>query len=271
MICMKNYGLCNTEIGHDPWRIFVLMPFDERVSPQSLYNEVLATLPDWRVTRADRGLSAPEIMCRICANIQKSRAVVADLTGSNPNVFLELGLSWGVGTPYILLTQRIQDLPFDTRTFHVVRYERDPLDSTKVADPDSLRAEVQRILTSLPEPPLGALATTREGTLYQEVQRTKASVAGTKFWRLIEGSWRIIGVDNVADRICVSLLHSYPNAKIVSLVAAEAHVSPQLVYMYVNGERGNHAAYFHRSVNGLGLTDEGLYWAIETAVPRIVM
>ncbi len=147
VVCPKNYGLCGVDIDYDPDRLFVLMPFNEQVSPQSLFFDVLQPLPGWDVHRADSDLSKPEIWCKICANIQSSRAVIADLSGANPNVFLELGLTWGFGKPFILLTQDIDDLPFDTRGFHVIKYVRH---NSEVDNPKKIRADISRVLKALP-------------------------------------------------------------------------------------------------------------------------
>ncbi len=147
VVCPKNYGSCGVDIVYDPDRLFVLMPFSESIAPQSLFFDVLQPLPGWNVHRADSDLSKPEIWCKICTNIQSSRAVIADLSGSNPNVFLELGLTWGFGKPFILLTQDIDDLPFDTRSFHVIKYVRN---NSEIDNPDKIRADILEVLKALP-------------------------------------------------------------------------------------------------------------------------
>ena len=50
------------------------------------------------------------------------RAIVADLTDSNPNVYYELGIAHGLRRPVILLTQDINELPFDLRGYRVIPY-----------------------------------------------------------------------------------------------------------------------------------------------------
>ncbi len=88
IICPKNYYSCSFEIEYNPQKIFVLMPFGEEQAPQSLFTDVLKELPGWQVERADTDLSKPEIWCKICANIQESRAIVADLPGRIRMFFL---------------------------------------------------------------------------------------------------------------------------------------------------------------------------------------
>jgi len=145
--CPKNYGRCGATIEYNPRKLFVLMPFSEEQAPQKLFTGVLEKLPGWLVLRADCDFTKPEIWCKICANIQNSRAVIADLSGSNPNVFLELGLAWGFGKPYILLTQEIDNLPFDTRSFHVIKYVRNNSD---VDNSEKIKTDILQVIEALP-------------------------------------------------------------------------------------------------------------------------
>ena len=60
-----------------------------------------------------------EIWNAICA----SQIVIADCTGRNPNVFYEIGVAHTVGKPVILLTQIVEDVPFDLRHIRFIKYE----------------------------------------------------------------------------------------------------------------------------------------------------
>jgi len=55
------------------------------------------------------------IMQQIWVYILNARVLIAELTGKNPNVFYELGLAHAQGKDVILLTQSINDVPFDLR------------------------------------------------------------------------------------------------------------------------------------------------------------
>lgn len=54
--------------------------------------------------------------------IDRSRVVVCDCTGRNPNVFYEAGIAHTLGREVILVTQADHDIPFDRRHFRYVRY-----------------------------------------------------------------------------------------------------------------------------------------------------
>ena len=49
--------------------------------------------------------------------------VIAELTGSNPNVYLELGYAWGCGKRTILLAHESEKLPFDTQGQRCLIYD----------------------------------------------------------------------------------------------------------------------------------------------------
>lgn len=55
---------------------------------------------------------------------QKAKVILADLTGKNPNVFYELGLGHALAKPVILITESIEDVPFDLRALRVIDYDK---------------------------------------------------------------------------------------------------------------------------------------------------
>jgi hypothetical protein len=48
--------------------------------------------------------------------IGSASLVVADLTGANPNVYLEVGYAWGRGVKTVLISAKGDELKFDVRT-----------------------------------------------------------------------------------------------------------------------------------------------------------
>ena len=55
--------------------------------------------------------------------IWRSRVVLADLSGKNPNVFYEVGIAHSLGRRTILVAQSMDDVPFDLRALRVLHYE----------------------------------------------------------------------------------------------------------------------------------------------------
>lgn len=104
-------------------KAFVLMPF----APE--FDEIYVHLiqqgvneAGFDVLRADDLLSQNNILKDILNSIITSELIVADLTGSNPNVYYELGIAHAFKKPVILLTQDIGELPFDLRSYRVISY-----------------------------------------------------------------------------------------------------------------------------------------------------
>jgi hypothetical protein len=102
---------------------FVLMPLAPEYD--EIYNLFIApTLVQagFDVRRADDILSQSNILQDILLSILAADIIVADLTSANPNVYYELGLAHAMGKPVIVLTQSVEALPFDLRSYRVVPY-----------------------------------------------------------------------------------------------------------------------------------------------------
>ena len=64
-----------------------------------------------------------DILERIKSRIETAALVVADLTGANPNVYLEVGYAWGKNRPTLLLSRKTDDLKFDVRGQRCLVYD----------------------------------------------------------------------------------------------------------------------------------------------------
>lgn len=107
--------------------LFVLMPFRNDLKP--VYDDHITKVArnlGLTVARADDFFAAHEIMSDIWAAICAARAVVADCTEQNANVFYEIGLAHAVGKPVVLITQNVDDVPFDLRPIRFIQYEYTP-------------------------------------------------------------------------------------------------------------------------------------------------
>jgi hypothetical protein len=89
------------------------------------YQKVVAAI-GLTVKRADDFFTAHSIMADVWNAICGSRAIIADCTGRNPNVFYEIGVAHTIGKPVILTTQSRDDVPFDLRHLRYIEYEYTP-------------------------------------------------------------------------------------------------------------------------------------------------
>jgi hypothetical protein len=102
---------------------FVLMPFAKEfdaVYAKSIYPTVKKQ--GWTCRRADKIFQPREIVTIILEQILRADLIIADLTGRNPDVFYELGYAHAVHKNTILITQSIEDVPFDLRHRQMVEY-----------------------------------------------------------------------------------------------------------------------------------------------------
>lgn len=103
-------------------KAFVLMPFSAELEEVYEYLIKDALGQFFEVKRADDIRSQGSILKDIVQGIETSDLILADLTDSNPNVYYELGIAHSLQKKVILITQSIDDLPFDLRSYRVVPY-----------------------------------------------------------------------------------------------------------------------------------------------------
>lgn len=96
--------------------IFVLMPFDEKFDDIYKFGiKGAAEEAGAYAERVDEQIFTEGILERIFNQINKADLIVADMTGRNPNVFYEVGYAHSLGKIVLLLTQDVDDIPFDLK------------------------------------------------------------------------------------------------------------------------------------------------------------
>jgi hypothetical protein len=129
----------------DKYKIFFIMPFDPEFN--DLYEHVKEMIENedeiFEVFRADNLLNQQNILKDIVLAINNSDLIVADLTDLNANVFYELGLAHALRKDVILLTQQLDELPFDLRSYRVISY------STNFRKIEELDLNLKRMLSEI--------------------------------------------------------------------------------------------------------------------------
>ncbi len=99
-----------------------MMPFDAGFN--AVYDSIRQAADNvgLRCRRADDIWENAAIIQDVVALIDRSRIVVCDCTGRNPNVFYEAGIAHSLGREVILITQNDGDIPFDLRHLRYIRY-----------------------------------------------------------------------------------------------------------------------------------------------------
>ena len=111
---------------------FVIMPFKKEFNNQWEF-ALSPAIEDAGLTpyRGDEeSLGSNMIMRDVTQCVYKSKIIIADLTGRNPNVMYELGLAHSAKKPVIMITQTKEDVPFDVQHLRYLKY--DPLDLKKL-------------------------------------------------------------------------------------------------------------------------------------------
>lgn len=110
-------------------RCFVIMPFSEEL--EIVYGTIKQALQqnNYICLRADEISGSMAIITDVLGEIAKSHFVIADLTGKNANVFYELGVAHSFKDAHhiILISQSIEDVPFDIKHLRTIVYSKDNL------------------------------------------------------------------------------------------------------------------------------------------------
>ncbi len=113
---------------------FVMMPFGKWFD--RYYEEIYVPAikeAGFEPVRADQLFSTGSVVEQIWEQIEKSKVLLADLTGKNPNVFYELGLAHAARKPVVFTSGELEDIPFDLRHLRVITYEvKEPEWNTKL-------------------------------------------------------------------------------------------------------------------------------------------
>lgn len=119
---------------------FVLMPFSPTFD--TVYSYLIRRpLEDagFDVKRADSDLNQQSVLKEFVEGIVAADLVVADLTHLNSNVMYELGLAHALGARVIVITQDIDELPFDLQPYKANPY------SIHFAEADEIKKKLHDI------------------------------------------------------------------------------------------------------------------------------
>jgi len=125
---------------------FVLMPFASEF--EDIYLGCIKPVIEKQISkcvRADDIFHNQPIVEVIWQHINRAMLIVADLTSRNPNVFYEVGIAHTLGKEVVLLSQTIEDVPFDLRHLNVIVYKWTPPGAEKLKV--ALGATIKSIVT----------------------------------------------------------------------------------------------------------------------------
>jgi hypothetical protein len=106
----------------EPALVSVMMPFAAEFDAVFEAIKAAAANASLQCRRADDIWENASIIQDVVSLIDRSRIVVCDCTGRNPNVFYEAGIAHTLGREVILIAQNEHDIPFDLRHLRYIRY-----------------------------------------------------------------------------------------------------------------------------------------------------
>jgi hypothetical protein len=89
--------------------------------------------------RADQIAETGLITTQVIQHIVDDPLVIADLTGSNPNVFYELAIRHAIRRPLIQISQKDEKIPFDVAGMRTIYVDYRDLDSVEEAKKEIIR------------------------------------------------------------------------------------------------------------------------------------
>lgn len=127
----------------DPKLVAVMMPFASEFD--IVHETIQDAVGDAGLTsaRVDNIWEHDHVMGDVLSILWKAQIIVADLTGRNPNVFYEAGLSHALPRKTVLLTQNASDIPFDLQSIRYLKY------GLGTTERQTLRNDLSQRLTTL--------------------------------------------------------------------------------------------------------------------------
>ncbi|MDM4014986.1 hypothetical protein [Roseiconus lacunae] len=98
----------------------------------------------YEAIRADKMSEPGMITSQVIQRIVDDTLVIADLTGSNPNVFYELAIRHAIRKPLVQLIQKGDKIPFDVAGMRTVPVDHKDLDSV-----DEARNEIEKQIRAI--------------------------------------------------------------------------------------------------------------------------
>lgn len=108
--------------------VFMLSPFSEPFNTIFIdhIKPCVEKIDSLKCFRADNIYDNKPIIEDIWKSINEACIIISELSGRNPNVFYETGIAHTIGKEVILLTQDINDVPFDLRHLRCIVYDYTP-------------------------------------------------------------------------------------------------------------------------------------------------
>lgn len=121
---LKSLGIENPkDFEVDDKHVFVLTPFNDNYRETFFSIKAVCDKLNLKCLRGDEEYIPNDVFPTILRHIIRSRFLIANITGRNPNVMYELGLAHAFGKPTIIISQNFTDIPFDLNNKRIIIYD----------------------------------------------------------------------------------------------------------------------------------------------------
>jgi len=231
---------------------FVIMPFGGEFD--RLYTLVIRPAVEasgLSVVRADEIYSTNAIVDDIYRAITSAELCIADVSGRNPNVSYELGMAHASRKQVILLTQDIEDVPFDYRHLRLLKYDR-----KKLATDRALARRITRTIAELRRAPTQHIALPRvigereklqqhtKNVFYAasyDMARTNWIYASEDGSALIRTSWRLTARSQVFH-LCHNIVLDKPGS--IDVLTVRDKIDARDLEWVIESRDAMHLSYF---------------------------
>ncbi|WP_347923671.1 hypothetical protein [Pontimicrobium sp. SW4] len=137
---LKAHGISENELNIDNRLIFVLTPFNDRYYDEFKIIKATCENLGFKCIRGDEKEFKGDIFPEMLRYMAKSRIIIANINGRNPNVLYELGVAQAMDKSVILVSKEPKDLPIDIQSQRFLIYSDS--DSLK----ESLKVELNKLM-----------------------------------------------------------------------------------------------------------------------------
>jgi hypothetical protein len=119
---LKSLGITKNDLIIDPRMVVVLTPFLDEQMPTFETAKMVCSRNGFVCVRGDEEYTERDILSHVVKLIVRARVVIANVTLRNPNVYYELGIAHALDKPTILISETINDVPFDLRSKRILLF-----------------------------------------------------------------------------------------------------------------------------------------------------
>lgn len=159
---------------------FIIMPFGNWFD--EYYRTIFIPAIDMaglKPVRADDLYRPSAIVHDIWEMTKQAKIILADLSEKNPNVFYELGLAHALAKPAILVSETIENIPFDLRALRVIIYDKNKPDWGENLR-NNISQSIREILQSPQEAVLPAFLKVTDSINVPPVSKTEKELIAIK-------------------------------------------------------------------------------------------